>query len=460
MTDAKGRPLADVKVSLAHDPYVSHETEGEARSDQDGRFSFTSLPAGRYRLVAAHEGYREMCLEVSLPAPRLLVALERRKLATGRVAGRVVGEGDRPIEGAAVRVGSQGGVTDRFGRFEIGEVADGVRQVSATAGDDSTEREVPVAGGTTPELLLRLGGGLSIRGRVTDSGNRPQGAVSIRARPLLDGSTRSEERPGKHATKSRSDGRFEIGGLEPGVYEPSVSRSWHYAGEGIGGVSLYGHGSRASAGDADVRIEVAGLYSIAGRVVGEHGEPIPEFNIEGRRIADPEGRFEHLLHSADREPRVTVTASGYAPTTTTVRLQDEGTARVPDVVLFRGRTVSGHVVDGGDGSPVPGATLAGAVRRQSARRSPDQRDGTGRSFRLENVPAERLEITVEHPRYPERRVAVESHETAATITLTPEAVLLRDGHDPRRQAARRGAGRCLRGGRSRGSPRPALLGEA
>ncbi len=315
VTDAKGRPLADVKVSLAHDPYVSHETEGEARSDQDGRFSFTSLPAGRYRLVAAHEGYREMCLEVSLPAPRFLVALERRKLAKERVAGRVVGEGDRPIEGAAVRVGSQGGVTDRFGRFEIGEVADGMRQVSATAGDDSTEREVPVAGGTTPELLLRLGGGLSIRGRVTDSGNRPQGAVSIRARPLLDGSTRSEERPGKHATESRSDGRFEIGGLEPGVYEPSVSRSWHYAGEGIGGVSLYGHGSRARAGDADVRIEVAGLYSIAGRVVGEHGEPIPEFNIEGggsptrragssisstRRIGS---RGSRLRRRATRRPR-------------------------------------------------------------------------------------------------------------------------------------------------------------
>ncbi|HSM91289.1 MAG TPA: carboxypeptidase-like regulatory domain-containing protein [Anaeromyxobacteraceae bacterium] len=425
VTDAEGRPLADVKISLAHDPYVAHEQGGEARSDQDGGFSITSLPAGRYRLVAARDGYRATRLEVSLPAPRLQVVLERRKLATGRVAGRVVGGGDRPIEGAAVRVGEREGVTDRFGRFEIDEVGDGTQQVSATAGDDSVRSEVLVAGGTAPELLLRLGGGLSIRGRVTDSRNRPQPAVGITARPLRDRSTRSEGQPREHSTESRSDGSFEVGGLAPGAYELSYSRSWQLPGGGLGGIGVYGGSStHARAGDENVRIEVAGLFLIAGRVLGDRGEPVPEFEIDGQPIADPGGRFEHLLHSEEPEPRFTVTAPGYAPATTTVRLQDDGTTRIPDIVLSHGRTVAGRVVDGGDGSPVRGATLTLTSSSGSRLHAPStlvtRSDGT---FRLENVPSERLEITVEHPSYPERRVALGPEEATSTITLTPAAVL-------------------------------------
>ncbi len=103
-----GRPTRGVRVSLVPGPYGSPETPGRqsATTDEDGRYEFTGLKAGRYGLVAASYIYASEELFTSQIRPFKVCAVtmgeklegqDIRLTRGGVITGRIIGADGRPV---------------------------------------------------------------------------------------------------------------------------------------------------------------------------------------------------------------------------------------------------------------------------------------------------------------------------------------------------------------------------
>jgi hypothetical protein len=63
LTDPQGRPIADARVSLVQAP---DSPVRETRTGPDGRFAFSELPAGTYKLIGAASGFVDVSRAVSI----------------------------------------------------------------------------------------------------------------------------------------------------------------------------------------------------------------------------------------------------------------------------------------------------------------------------------------------------------------------------------------------------------
>src|ERR1039458_8091135 len=63
LTDPQGKPVADATVSVLRDRDVAIL---ETHTGSDGRFGFSSLPAGSYQLVAAAADFMEISEPVNV----------------------------------------------------------------------------------------------------------------------------------------------------------------------------------------------------------------------------------------------------------------------------------------------------------------------------------------------------------------------------------------------------------
>jgi hypothetical protein len=170
-----GQPLrrATVSAMSMRPPDVSRRSgpfqmprSFSARTDDEGRFTITEMPAGEYNLMARRAGYVEISfgqIRPGGPPRRITVAdgaavgrLDFQLQRGGVITGRVVDEGGEPAErvsvravqqrriGGAVRfVGGQQDQTDDLGHFRIYGLPPGDYVVLAEPGD----RRGPFASG-------------------------------------------------------------------------------------------------------------------------------------------------------------------------------------------------------------------------------------------------------------------------------------------------------------------------
>jgi protocatechuate 3,4-dioxygenase beta subunit len=161
------------------------------------------------------------------------------ELATGRVAGTVVGPDGRPLAGVEVRLGREGGeaftmlsfnsrvTTDSNGRFSFVNVDPGDYSVraggsSAFGGGGSYGTAIVTgirlaAGDRREDLRIRLEAAGEIRGRIVDASGRPAASAAVFVRDeagrLVDSFT---------GTQSDAGGRFTYRGIAPGTYTVSA----------------------------------------------------------------------------------------------------------------------------------------------------------------------------------------------------------------------------------------------
>jgi len=378
-------------------------------SGQDGLVILSGLPAGKYVLRVRAAGFRPATVrEVEVRSGRKtdlgLIRLERGS----SVAGRVVDQDDRPVEGASVRALfyeegrrlAMGTESDIDGHFLVSGFPDEEVDVEVEASGffSETLHGVRAASGEVRVVLSRLG---RITGRVHDArSGLPIPAFSIQVAPL--------GRPAwPEATRWRTagtptdfqdvEGRFEVTGLRPQRYGLTVKARGY---------------ERSDLVEVDARVDSPESVDIrldAGRTVegtvldAETGVPLAGAIVrpeDGDPVtADPDGYFR----VGGLEGRTTLEAEHPSYVSKVMGGIDPKTSGAIEFRLSRGGSIEGTVYSPG-GTAVPGAQIILEDGERTAVAGPAGR------YRLEGV--------APGGRYLRRMEASGSSEGAETALVT------------------------------------------
>lgn len=353
--DGNGEGVAGATLALENEleREFGHSSSSQQKiSGEDGSFEFTGLAAGRVSLRVRARDLAEHVEELGkLEVGEVRDGLELRIDEGLALGGRVLWPDGNPAAGATVEVrhtleGDESywdarklrAETDAEGAFRIvgleprplvvtasarRELA--VRDEGAGAGDTSKPRrrrnrgplwrieEKGVAPGTEG-LILILGSGETLRGRVVDDTGAPVNSYRVQATPRIEEGGRSRFEGSQDVScGARSEtGEFELDGLTEGTWRVRISGSGIVDSPSI---------EVTIPADAPLFVRVERAARLAGVVKDPTGKPVAEAEIEytvtsgsstsrgslpGR--TDREGRFE-----VDDAPVGAVTLHAEAP---------------------------------------------------------------------------------------------------------------------------------------------------
>jgi protocatechuate 3,4-dioxygenase beta subunit len=414
-----GKPVPEAKVVVEPAMRFAPSSRVET-TDRQGRFEFLGVDPGAYRVVARHKDFAVGWTNITVERQSdtdTAISLDPPLAVTGRLVDGV----DRPTRGR-VAVSEAAGSTlppslassytaevSADGRFRIAGLPGGAAVLSATApgfGAKRVEVELSPARAETDLGAVAMETGLTISGRVRDKAGQgiPDARVSGQpARRMMMGLFNLPE------TTTEADGRFVLGGLEPGHYDLSVQAS----GFGFGRKD-----ADAGAEGVDIVAEPAG--ALTGTVVDENKQPVTSFRVNirpverfqpGRMVVaqgsfrmqtfeSPDGRF--LMEDlAPAEVSVQVFATDREPASvSSVAVPAGGTADVGQLRVGPGGVIRGAVVDAAGGA-VGGAT----VRSQGPGRdffmgtSPETATDASGAFELRGLPPGGVNVIATHPAY-------------------------------------------------------------
>jgi RNA polymerase sigma factor (sigma-70 family) len=383
----------------------------ETRSGDDGTYIFRGLSEGTHKVLVGHFDYlpstdSQVAVRAGIPA-RCDVDL----VPAMAIAGKVVDEAGHPVPGAEIEEEIPEGMS-RKGKARIRQLReewiDGrilVGRPKAASGPDGTFRLASLEPGRylltarkeeflgaeaygvpagARDVILTLSRGSVLRGRVLDPEKRPLASARVTVEPEGTGEVHRfilddiEPSPGESArprAQTGKDGRFEIGGLSAGRFELRTTA------EGFPPLKkdILIMEDTFDAGD----LVLEAPRSISGSVHEPDGKPAAGARVwieEPTRRATsliwypPAGRVATHETSSGADGsfllaclpsgtfRVKASANGYAPG---VAERVEGGAKGVKIVLRRGLTVQGTVVDDETSEPIEGAEVEiGALGEQ------------------------------------------------------------------------------------------------
>ncbi len=347
---------------------------GFAKTDEAGRYTIASLPAGTFDLLvsqgvsqeqfanAEREGVAAGSVGVDFTVHRKTVGL--------RLRGRVVDTDGFPVGRATVNAEPSSGrawghTTSRDdGTFEMDALEAVAYTVRASPPPGSRFIDVGVSFGARlltgsvegvqpprDDVVVTMPTGETIAGVVVDTSGAPVANVWVAiGMPLPAADVRARGSPGPAADDTDADGRFEITGLRPGG-------TYRLVALGVGGVRepapLIG-GERVTPGSRGLRLTVGSFAQVKGRVVDALGDAVPGANVsafgtsERSTTTDAEGRFTLVALDAGSAVDVVAWTDTLAPTT--LRSVSAG-AEGLRIELREGRRSSGRALTK-DGKPL------------------------------------------------------------------------------------------------------------
>ncbi len=391
-----GAPIAGAQV------FVGRRS---ATSGPDGGFRVREIRTGRRMLIAEHPDYLEFRRDLGTLEPGIReTEILMQPAGTGNFEGQVLAaDSGRPLAGALVVVGNREAMTDEQGRFRLLGLAAGDLSLSASA-----ERHKPasltlsLAEGETASRTIRLEPVTTgrIAGLVLDAetGQPLPGAVVF---------------IGDERLQAGADGAFRSGELAEGEvlltaqhagYRPAKMPLRVFAGEEVGAV-----------------LELAPITtgSLALTVLDdETGQPLEGAVVriadrEARSDAQGRARFDDLPAGAHS---VAADHPGHVPGAADIRIRRaaETAAELRLKPILTGDVV-GRVVNARDGSPVPGAAIAGPQVGAVA-------DEGGR-FRLPGLMAGRIRLSASAPLFAPAELSFDlARNDIADVTIELEPI--------------------------------------
>jgi protocatechuate 3,4-dioxygenase beta subunit len=378
-------------------------TAPEARTLDDGAFTFRGLTAGEYRLLVSHPDHQPSVETLAAVVDDAAARCEIELALASSIAGKVTDETGRPVAGALVVATPQdeaalkGTARDLMGLLDWQEGRAILERARATSSPDGSflvtsiapalhalrathrdylEGEARMApAGSSVVMILRRGA--AITGRVVDGEGRPiTGAVlSLTRLPLAEVHrifdwSKSEREPIDRDRKEGTtgeDGRFRLQGIQPASHELKIKAEGH---------APVLRDVEAAADDIDLGdLALPDPRSIEGRVVGPGARPVrgarvwaglARRTVEPANQTVPERPAPLVETSTDGEGRFAL--GGLPPGDFIVRAEmadfadavaGSVAAGTPDLdlVLGQGITVHGKILDAATGSAVEGAEV-------------------------------------------------------------------------------------------------------
>ncbi|MFY0571790.1 MSCRAMM family protein [Archangium lansingense] len=257
--DEHGAPVPGALITVV---FAGHSRFFDTLADANGYWRIGPLPDGDQVLVFTRAGFIPESTRVREDSHDMKQTLQRPL----RLVGRVV-HGDQPVAGVRVhaegRYGAHDTTTDARGRFTFEGLRPKGYRVSAThAGLDAVVLSGFGSGEDASELLLRLGSGVRVTGRVRDPAGHSIPGATIRVWPLEDGQWMGGSTV---ETRTAADGTYVLGPLTAGDHSFRVDAE-RYVSQTELELRLSGHTEQ------DFVLENAVV--VEGRVVGPDGEPL------------------------------------------------------------------------------------------------------------------------------------------------------------------------------------------
>ncbi len=326
--DAAGAPVAGASVQLATPG--RYFGGSDAATGADGGFRFEGVGDGDYEVLAAKRGYaapddRTKVHVAGAPVTGLAVKLDLGVVVTGTVSGldpEKLSKVEVRAEKASGGWPQSSSAVDRQGRYRLEDLAPGEWRLVAyhVPSGQQARGDLTIAPGATEATLdLRFGGGITLTGRAVQGDTPVRGADLALVGTDIESSGRG---------RTDSDGRFSVGGLDPGSYQLELNQ-WE--------TGLFHEEKLDVRGPRDVLVRVP-TARISGRVVdAADRRPVsgvrvtvssqdPDaarnaaFRLDRSSSTDLEGRFS-IANVADGTWRVSATAESYAAKTTDVTVR-------------------------------------------------------------------------------------------------------------------------------------------
>jgi len=406
------RPTTPAAVLIAAESVIKGTTfTATAQSDGAGRYAFSKLPYGTYKLKVDHSGTisePKDGVPCTKEKPTRDVGLEVFEAAV--VRGRVAdGADDRPVPGATVTIKAAYGPnqgrsksymakTDAHGGFEFRTLPAGLHTALATAPgyirtltDRSEQKFTLTPGEKKGDLALHVDHGGSVEGFVVEPNGRPieGGEVQLFLASQADGKLDPKNLTGK----TDVTGFFRISGIEVGerVQLYATVRKRGFAKTQSELLDLTPDAFRVS---TNIVMELGG--TVAGVVTDAKKIPLQGAEIRFTSSAFPgdpspsektiytaaDGRYE-LKNCPAGGAAITVSRSGFVRQSRGLTVRDDRVLDRTDFTLQNGYKIAGQVAD------LYGKAIAGAkVRASGLNGAPgsdeDVTDKDGR-FELSNL---------------------------------------------------------------------------
>jgi len=204
--DGDDEPRAEMQMVIATGATGSDRPP--VLTDEDGRFEFTGLHAGKYEVTAESDGGGSRVRAEASPDATLTLELA----PLGAVSGKVTLNG-KPLEDYVVSVGSlrRTRILDDGGQYTLERLDPGTYTVSVRGGGGTGSMEVTIEPGQTATADLALEALATVKGKVVDEAGEPiAGAmVMIGEGGGEDGSISIEQHGDGEALVTGEDGSFE-----------------------------------------------------------------------------------------------------------------------------------------------------------------------------------------------------------------------------------------------------------